>query len=581
MIKEGRTLEMSLNIEEIKTIAKKITNTKERTNYNSIIKLLNSLKFDDVVVLQDLEQEKLQRFLLVSLFQIFKKLFQRNELNQVNKSVKNPDLVKFNKWCRNIYDSFKIKMLDIISTLQVETSLALDSLDLYMQLLELESIYFASNKDSPFFPNKTLKKLIIAIWSSNIIDEQTEKNIELNTLTGQSENYIFKEFIEKYYNKFVDIQYYTQSELNQILTDSNNDTENQKMNKIFNNEISNGKWLSLMNNDNHYDLANVELEVFVSNPPQVIENDSKFKSFIEKNWLIILNNQYLSFNQYKTILLVLHKRIIPHFHTPTKLMDFLTDSYNLHDKKDKNIGVIPILALNGLFELMKQFNLEYPNFYEKLYQLLTTDLMHVKYRARFFRLMELFLSSTHVSVHLIASFIKRLARLSLEAPPSAIVSVIPFIYNLLKKHPNCMIMIHNPRFISNAFQTPEEKDELRLNIKEYKDPFDMNEQNPENTQAFDSSLWELASLMDHYHPNVATLAKIFNQPFRKMSYNMEDFLDWSYDSLLKAESERKLKVLPTLEFQSFDSMLVAATSSNDNTDDIVDTKETYLNTVAW
>lgn len=41
-----------------------------------------------------------------------------------------------------------------------------------------------------------------------------------------------------------------------------------------------------------------------------------------------------------------------------------------------------------------------------------------------------------------ASFLKRLARLALSAPPAAIVTVVPFIYNLLKVHPACMPMIH-------------------------------------------------------------------------------------------------------------------------------------------
>lgn len=45
---------------------------------------------------------------------------------------------------------------------------------------------------------------------------------------------------------------------------------------------------------------------------------------------------------------------------------------------------------------------------------------------------------------MVASFIKRLARLSLSAPPAGIVTVIPFIYNLLKLHPGCMMMIHRP-----------------------------------------------------------------------------------------------------------------------------------------
>lgn len=224
-------------------------------------------------------------------------------------------------------------------------------------------------------------------------------------------------------------------------------------------------------------------------------------------------------------------------------MDFLTDSYDLGD------DVLSLLALNGLFELMRKYNLEYPNFYEKLYQLITPSLMHVRHRSRFLRLTDLFLSSTHISVNLVASFIKRLARLTLDSPPAAIVSVIPFVYNLIKKHPTCMIMLHDPDFVANPFADANELAQLKSRKSQYVDPFDMNESNPENTHAIDSSLWELESLTSHYHPNVATLAKIFSQPFNKHNYNMEDFLDWSYDSLLQAEMSRKLKILPALEFE--------------------------------
>jgi U3 small nucleolar RNA-associated protein 19 len=41
----------------------------------------------------------------------------------------------------------------------------------------------------------------------------------------------------------------------------------------------------------------------------------------------------------------------------------------------------------------------------------------------------------------VASFIKRLSRLALTAPPGGIIIVIPFIYNLFKRHPGCMVMI--------------------------------------------------------------------------------------------------------------------------------------------
>jgi hypothetical protein len=39
---------------------------------------------------------------------------------------------------------------------------------------------------------------------------------------------------------------------------------------------------------------------------------------------------------------------------------------------------------------------DYPSFYTRLYAFLDPDLLHLKYRSRFFRLTELFLSSTSV-----------------------------------------------------------------------------------------------------------------------------------------------------------------------------------------
>jgi hypothetical protein len=39
---------------------------------------------------------------------------------------------------------------------------------------------------------------------------------------------------------------------------------------------------------------------------------------------------------------------------------------------------------------------DYPLFYTRLYAFLDQDLLHLKYRSRFFRLTELFLSSTSV-----------------------------------------------------------------------------------------------------------------------------------------------------------------------------------------
>lgn len=42
------------------------------------------------------------------------------------------------------------------------------------------------------------------------------------------------------------------------------------------------------------------------------------------------------------------------------------------------------------------FRSDYPSFYTRLYGFLDRDVLHLKHRARFFRLTELFLSSTSV-----------------------------------------------------------------------------------------------------------------------------------------------------------------------------------------
>ncbi|GCE97177.1 maturation and nuclear export of 40S ribosomal subunits interacting protein [Zygosaccharomyces mellis] len=529
-----------LSFNEIKSSAKLLTASEDRRNYNKVVQLVNDLEVND----ETLKDESRLRFLLVALLQIFKKMFSRGDLRSKDALA---------EWCRQAYETFKSKLLQTISGLPVETSLGLDSVDIYMQLIEQESVYFAAREEAPYFPNKSLGCLIQALWSSNIRSSGTKEAI-----SGQSENPLLMEFVEKYYKNYGDIQYYFQSEFNYLLEHGQYVTEGNM-----------SKWLATVNHDSSCTNEGVDLEVFVPNPPQVVENESKFRTLLEKNWLLMVHGE-LSLAQYKTTLLILHRRVIPHIHTPTKFMDFLTDAYDLQSR-DANAGMVPVLALNGLFELMLRFNLEYPNFYQKLYGLLTANLMHAKYRARFFRLMDTFLASTHISAHLVASFIKRLSRLTLNAPPGAVVSVIPFVYNLLKKHPSCMVMLHNPAYITNPLMTAEQTEHVKSLRENYVDPFDEKESNPEKTRAMESSLWELASLTEHYHPNVATLAKIFSQPFRKVNYNMEDFLDWSYDSLLAAETSRRLKVLPTLEYENFGKLF-----GEENTEGIA-----FLTGVDW
>lgn len=240
------------------------------------------------------------------------------------------------------------------------------------------------------------------------------------------------------------------------------------------------------------------------------------KKQAQRAWVGILR-QDLGKAQRKTILNLISHRIAPCFLKPELLLDFLTDSFDVG-------GSTSLMALSGLFHLLQNKNLDYPQFYQKLYSLIDANILHSKHRSRFFRLLDTFLASTHLPAALVASFIKRLSRLCLFAPPSGIIVVVPWIYNLLKNHPSCTFMIHRHAELL-------EKDE-----EGWGDPFRMEEPNPMETDAIESSLWEVHTLQSHYHPNVATIAKIISEQFTKQAYNLEDFLDHSYATVSVASA---------------------------------------------
>lgn len=66
-----------------------------------------------------------------------------------------------------------------------------------------------------------------------------------------------------------------------------------------------------------------------------------------------------------------------------------------------------MLALNSLFQLMSQHGLEYPEFYKKLYNLIEPELFMLKNSTKLYSLIDLFLSSSHLSHHMVAAFIKK------------------------------------------------------------------------------------------------------------------------------------------------------------------------------
>ena len=256
------------------------------------------------------------------------------------------------------------------------------------------------------------------------------------------------------------------------------------------------------------------------------------KKQAQKAWLNVLRID-LNKTQRKTILRLISYRIAPWFLKIELLMDFLTDSFNVG-------GSTSLMALSGLFYLMQEKNLDYPQFYDKLYSLLDSNLLRSKHRPHFLRLLDTFLSSTHLPAVLVASFMKRLSRLCLYAPPSAIVVVVPWIYNLLKHHPICTFMVHRKAL--------DKQEYVGLDEENYDKPFCINEPDPMETDAIESSLWEIQMLQSHYHPNIATIARIISEQFTKQAYILEDFLDHSYESMLDGELSKDIKKAPEVEY---------------------------------
>lgn len=256
----------------------------------------------------------------------------------------------------------------------------------------------------------------------------------------------------------------------------------------------------------------------------------KHKQVAQEAWLALLSISKTK-AQHKKVLRIFEESVVPWFNQKERLADFLTNAYN-------SGGSMALLALSSIYSLIQSHNLDYPSFYDKLYSLIDRMLLHSKHRSRFFRQLDIFLSSTHLPAALVASFIKRLARFSLAAPPGAIVAVVPWIYNQFRKHPGCTFMIHR--------ETRDPELKQKMEDEGFEDPFDPEETDVMKTGAIDSSLWEIVQLQDHYHPNVAKICCIISEPFTKNSYNMEDFLDHSYASLLEAELSKEGRDVPAV-----------------------------------
>ncbi|XP_015114111.1 nucleolar complex protein 4 homolog B [Diachasma alloeum] len=258
---------------------------------------------------------------------------------------------------------------------------------------------------------------------------------------------------------------------------------------------------------------------------------------LNKTWSCIMHWE-LSPQLHKHLLIVLLERIMPHLEKPVLLTDFLMDSLDAD-------GPIGLLALQGVFLLVTKHNLEYPNIFTKLYSMFEPEIFHTKYKARLFYLSDLFLSSTHLPEALVAAFAKRLARLTLVAPPEDILIILLFIGNLLLRHPGLKRLIDHPKGGIVC-----ENDNPGVG-----DPFLMEERDPLLSNALSSSLWEIKALQFHVLPSVATAARFINDPLPSVEYDMASALERTGGQLFDKEIKNRVRDI-MLTFERPSSMVM-------------------------
>ncbi|PMD26585.1 nucleolar complex protein-like protein [Hyaloscypha hepaticicola] len=467
-----------------------------KKNYNNITALIKLLRDDD----EDADNSIVAA---ISLCRVFTRLMVSGEMTKREGTTEKEAVVV--KWLRERYSEYKTTILTLLG----EEGISSTALTLCMRLLKTEGQHLRNSKEYNF-PTGLLTDIVRVL------------------LKPRSDGSTRKEFSEKYVEENDDVRFYTLEAIEKILVEARSQATERAL-------LDNT--LEILTAIESVPESKEELEDFYIPAPEktthALYSLTQHKKRAQGAWLALMKLE-MDKEQRKTILRLTATSIAPWFLKPELLMDFLTDSYDAG-------GSMSLLALSGVFYLIQEKNLDYPSFYRKLYSLLDSEILHSKHRSRFFRLMDIFLASTHLPAVLVASFIKRLSRLTLNAPPGGVVAVVPWVYNLFKKHPTCTFMIHR------EVTTAKAKEDLEKEGMD--DPFLQDEEDPMETHAIESSLWEIVMLQSHYHPNVATLTNIISEQFTKHSYNLEDFLDHSYGSMLEAENAKEVKKMPVIEYE--------------------------------
>ncbi|KAA0196366.1 hypothetical protein HAZT_HAZT009516 [Hyalella azteca] len=240
--------------------------------------------------------------------------------------------------------------------------------------------------------------------------------------------------------------------------------------------------------------------------PVFIYNHDRGRQYLTKIWETVMSYT-LNEELYKRCLVFIPEKVMKYLLDPIKLTDFFMTSYNLG-------GGVSLMAMHGVFLLMNKHNLHYPDFYNKVCSLLEPSVFNARYKPRFFMLLNVFLSSSHLPEYMVAAFVKRLSRLLLFAPANCSVLVVRCIINVLARFPSLKIMYDDEQ------ETPVACD-----------PYDVFQADLMQTKANMSSLWEVATVSHKAPEKLYKAASFVKRPGDLEEAPLNSYLEVEYDEV--------------------------------------------------
>ncbi|XP_039288288.1 nucleolar complex protein 4 homolog B [Nilaparvata lugens] len=450
-----------------------------RKNSNVLIDILGH--FDNI---ETVEEPHILALENIFIDVISKDILSFNKLNEDD-----PEY-KYRKWLNDCYSKALAKISTVLSC-SPSQCIQVQALDTLLKLLVIEGKlnvddgHPANKQDAVAFPEQTLNDIVKSLVTSNT---------PIGHLTGKLNDYMaFKEFHANLWKALANFAKLKCNPSVQIV-------ENVL---ILIDSFPKDKAL-LTKTDNR-------------NKGKPSNEDRALSMAVKRVWTWC--TQHHKPKMLKLLLITVLEHFIHILHEPLTLSDFLVDSLNTG-------GATSLLALQGIFVLVQKHNMDYPNIYAKLYSMTTATIFTTKYKARFFYLLDLFLTSTHLPELLVAAFVKRLSRLALAAPPQDVLILLPFIGNLLIRHPGLKKLMNRPTGGS-------------VDI----DPYNMEEKDATKSGAIDSSLWEVKSLQHHVLPSIASAANFINNPLPSVEWDLSTRLDCTANELFNREKKKKMKTV--------------------------------------